>query len=384
MPRRNFKNSKSSGTSMQSLPLGECAKKYMTAIADPWNPEAEGACIPTFPSRPSQKVAVFARVTAAIGTSGFGFITVMPTLASDAPAAYVSTNLYAGTTVNTNTATTGVNAVFNNSPYPSASFNETGSGGASSVAGRIVSCGVSSEYTGTVLNMGGLYYSLVDPNHESQDTFGTNNLANQRECKIERITGNKVWLCASSQNATEVAYPDDWAPLSANVETIRSLYPYSRGQRSASVANVGAPIMTIMFTGTAGNTFEIEIVQHTEFVGLSAAAMLTPTHSDARGFEIVAMASANLQQRSISSPKSSLFSLIKKEVVDIARGLGPAAVYTGVGMVTKSPTAAAIAAHFASQVMGKPKSLGALAGPLLAMGMANRGKKSVQSSKKKR
>lgn len=66
---------------------------------------------------------------------------------------------------------------------------------------------------------------------------------------------------------------------------------YSHGNTGCPYA-IGASPMVLLITpanasSTNANVFELEYVQHAEFIGPATSALHTPTHSDARGFEIV-------------------------------------------------------------------------------------------------
>jgi len=64
--------------------LSMCAATYAAAIANPWSPDAQGACIPRHPARPSQKPMT--KCTQQISFSNqYNLIYVLPTLANDLP-----------------------------------------------------------------------------------------------------------------------------------------------------------------------------------------------------------------------------------------------------------------------------------------------------------
>jgi hypothetical protein len=183
--------------------------------------------------------------------------------------------------------------------------------GISLTGGRIVSFGASAQYTGTELDRGGLIYSLVEPGHESIADYGATEFGSYREVSIDRVTENKVWITTFGQSASEVQYPDDVATANASLDKIRKVYPYSRGQTSSTAGDqTGAAIMGFVFTGKAGNTFEVECVIHAELIGYKSQSMLTPTHSDARGFEVVQQAAGNLNNARSKNPRASLRNLL--------------------------------------------------------------------------
>jgi hypothetical protein len=270
--------------------LSECAAKYALAISSPWDARATGACVPRHPSRPSQKVRMFGRATVTVGTNGFGFVNIMPCTANNVGALHFSTSTYAGTTLGASTtiAATGTTTLdLSSGPYPSGDFDVSGMN-PPDIQARIVSVGVSIQYTGTKLNEGGLYYMLVDPNHQNLNGI---NPASFAECLVRRVTDCKEWLLISAVEERELDYYNA-APGGA-IDALSACYPYSNQKYSAADSTGGAPAC-IWITGTAGNTFEVEIVQHVEFVGKSAQAVSTETHGDSVGFEKVATAAARL------------------------------------------------------------------------------------------
>lgn len=315
--------------SRQPIALSECAQKYAIAISAPWDPRAEGACIPRHPSRPSQKVKTFARFTMTIGTGGVGFVHVIPSLAANAVNAVYTSSTYAGTTIGgVSTATTGISTYGNNSPYQLTAFSASGSG-APNIQGRVVSVGMSIQYTGTKLNEGGLYYMLVDPNHQNCNRFTSlADIGAFAEALTIRVDDSKQWLLTSSIENKELEYYN--SNTNAAITALDAVFPYSQGiEFSGPDTTLGGSPMMVAVTGTAGNTFQVEIVQHVEFVGYGCQAAVTPTHGDSRGFELVAAASARLPALRASNPRQSPLALMGSAVRDVALSLSPAAPQIG-------------------------------------------------------
>ena len=72
---------------------------------------------------------------------------------------------------------------------------------------------------------------------------------------------------------------------------IAVLYPYSGMQRANNAeSTVGAAILGFIVTGAVGNTFEVEYVQHVEYIGRNTNSFQTPSHADAQGFSNVTAA----------------------------------------------------------------------------------------------
>lgn len=313
--------------SVGPVALSHCAAKYATAIADPWNPMAQGACIPTFPSRASQKSTTFVRATVTIGVNGIGFVVVAPCLANNAPCMYTSNALYVpndAIIINTTTTSNGeVTASYNNNaPWAFASLLGTSTAGAP-VSGRIVSAGLSTQYTGTTFNQGGLSYALTSPVHSNLNNYTLTNFGAFAETSIKRIDASKNWLVAAGISAEEVQYPPRDADTDVNF--LEAIYPYSSTTAIGGglPGNNGAAIMGFLFKGLPGNTFQVEYVQHAEYIGAATSPMATPTHSDARGFEMVNTASNRIPALKATHPNASTPSLMTMALREVSNELAP-------------------------------------------------------------
>lgn len=323
------------------LGLSACVLKYATAISDPWSPDAEGVCIPTFPSRASMKITSFARFTVTIGTNGVGFAMVSPCLANDINAVWYSSATYAGTAANApsvtattiGNGTTPASAITNN-PFTSSQMTAGSETSTPSVMGRVVSVGVSVQYTGTKLNEGGLIYGLVTPNHGSTNSLNVPLLAAYREAYVQTSSSRKHWFSMAGQSNREVQYPDYGGTITN--DDIGAKYPFSNGQQlDPTQGSSGAPPFLVFMTGEVGNTFEVEIVQHSEYVGSATQASLTPSHSDATGFQVVNTAAALVQQKATQKPGAPKPSLMREAITETLRALRPVAEF-GVKLA-KSP-----------------------------------------------
>lgn len=419
--------------------ISHCAAKYALAISDPWAKDAQGACVPRHPSRPSQKITEYNRFQLTLGGSSaanatVGAIFVLPSLANDAP-----TILYADNIAQLGALPTAaqiqallpfMRVVNPNSPYSSASFTETfGPASGPSVQGRIVSSGISIQYMGSELYMGGTYSMFVSPNHDNLAAYNGSALASYDETLIERITQKKQWLVTSGIDEGELVYNLNTAIDSTGTSLVTPLvYPYSNGQtfnsstltsqwsgvlsvattsastsiqlsgvvgtvpssgsvcflNNGTAATVATP-STISYTavtqsgstatltitaGTVGtllagipfssvnaigfgtpapgcipggacmviyvqpanasssngNVFEVEYCQHVEYIGPLTSALHTPTHSDARGFEIVSTAAQRLPAARVESPQVSLPTLMFNEIRQVLHETAPVAV----------------------------------------------------------
>ena len=141
--------------------LSECAARYACAIGAPFSAGAIGACVPSFPARPSFKVHSRINGTFSIGTAGVGYIGVAPCVSNSQRCIYYTGSTFTGTTLMV--SGTGVNAITNTSnPYASGAFVPA-SQATDAMTARIISVGLRIRYTGTELNRGGIVYGLVHP-----------------------------------------------------------------------------------------------------------------------------------------------------------------------------------------------------------------------------
>lgn len=414
-----------------NMGLSDCVYKYKVAISDPWNLQADGACIPRHPTRPSQKVKLFTRVPITMTSGGKLYIAVVPCLAKDIATVYyavvgstvtlpypvfnttncISYNpgntaleftsftgsfsggiltvtalvgeIAAGSTYNMSTpaglppftvyeqlsgppmglgryrvslqstvastaytAGSRTNAADNpavsvatiNSPYTSGMFssvlNETATTG--TVSGRLVSVGASIQYTGTLLNQGGTYYMYTSPDHSNINSPAYVDLGACAEAFVERITSKKQWIMTSSISDAEMNYPDQSSQESTYAVSDSPyglVFPYSGGAAMCPGLYLGGVPIMIQANVPNAASFELEVVQHVEFVGPATQAFISPTHSDARGFELVSNASAMIPQLRTAMPNVALPSLMDKAIAMAQNALRPVAYAAGRGVV---------------------------------------------------
>jgi hypothetical protein len=339
-----FGNSKSFAAPIQRISsqkspiaLSSCALKYALAIAEPFHPNARNACLPVYPSIPSQKVTGFGRFNMVIGTAGTGFVSIHPSVANNGGAVMFTNVAYTQTSLSWVTATnvlqTGVQiGSLTNLPYTISQLDTQWSNNGASVTGRIVSVGVRISYTGTTLNESGQYYIYTDPNHNNCTVVANtlSALGNLADCDVCSVNRTPCETSIYPVTADETAYGFNavGAPLSASV------YPYSGsceqlngGSYSFNSVNMGTPVSVIAVTGVPGSTFLVEIVEHVEYTGSNTSALQTPSDADQHGFEIVSAAAARLPTLKMSSPKGTpVLTLIGSAIKEVAHMLKPIAV----------------------------------------------------------
>lgn len=321
----------------KDIMLSRCALKYALAIAKPFHPSAKGSCLPVFPSPPSQKVTAYTRFQGFVGTAGYGFISCQPALANDGVVAFVSNAAYTGTTMAplsaNNTLTVGVSVVgIGSLPYRSLQLQ--GTTGGNSVYGRIISFGIRISYVGTTFNESGSYYVLTTPGHENLLAVANTLplMGSFADCNVCSVTREVCEGAAFPISSLETQYASS---TNANSSTLPLLYPYSSAENQqnggftyldTSGNSTGSPIQGIQFQGVAGSAFLIEIIEHCEFIGSATSAVVTPTDSDQRGFEIVTAASERIPQLKLAQPHRDPLDLMKDAIYEVAAGIKPYAV----------------------------------------------------------
>jgi len=292
--------------------ISGCALKWAISIADPWSQAALRACVP-IGGRDSQKVCSYVRTSCHIGTQGFGFCLIAPTVVNNLHMMFYTHPSYTQTNVNilsaNDTFVAGVETAFNrNSPYTGNDLNTE------KCAARIVSCGLRIRYTGKEINRGGLVYLLRSQHHRSvqyydnspDGTGSPTSWGTDAHCHIE--PNDRRWhvICDHALRREEMEMD---SIIEESKEGPSSFYyPYSNGQDTfynpltnafytynGGFSNVGVPTFGALFTGTPGESLEIEYIQHSEFAGRIMQYAATGTPADPMGAEKV-MAAANHTQ----------------------------------------------------------------------------------------
>lgn len=330
-PKKNGSRRKKVSNQNGLPPVDECSAKYMLACVDPWSPEAIGACVPTIPSRPSFKHTSWKKATITIGTAGYGFAIFSPSLCNDLVCMWTTTSSYTTDTaaVSIDSPQVGTTAhVMSNLPYDSTYFVDTTAGNyIQPMKGRIVSVSASVYYTGTELDRGGRTVCYVSPDHTSVNNFTFSDTISRREASEEmsRPDRSKCMVVAHGLDPTELEYPDVGMLESADDKILKGCFPFSNdaGLSTTGIVDkyVGAPIMIIFIQGKAGNTYALDVVQHSEFIGKAADAMLSPNVVSAEGFALAQTALNDLPMMKVARPKASMRQLLRTSLVKSAKAL---------------------------------------------------------------
>ncbi len=257
--------------------VSKCAQDYARCLMNPF--DGPLACIPDYPALHSRRVRVFSRgVVGTSGTTGIGFITLSPLrgLYSDGPMGVFTTSAYAGTTIDVNSATAGVDQYFSNADYTSAQYGSA----ADQVQGRVVAAGLRIKYRGTELNRGGTIYALTEPTHDNLNGSTISALAGQADCKKFAVNGQ--W--------TNLYYK----PFSAGENQFGTTSSTSTNDTAAftnyMVFMIQAP------TPTTACEFEFEAYEVAEYTGRNVRGT-QPSHFDPTGFAAVHAVAASSNSR---------------------------------------------------------------------------------------
>ncbi len=306
--------------------LSKMASMYGRAFATPFSESVKFVGIPRNPAQPSYKVTGFLRGTGAIGTTGFGYIAIAPTVCNDRPCVYYTTSSYARSITAappsdlTIAGSKGGGATFPawaemaNLPYTSTQLNTSinVSNSQAEVGGRVVACAVRMEYTGTVLDRSGQFFAYADPqcmnvlgdNHtQANDGTGytTTTLSTKDACEIINLqikNSAELVVLPSDENM------DDY-PRASN-SAVRKTYPYCSGSSytvQTSDTGNGAATALIAVTGKAGSTFYFEVVTHVEYIGPAIPqGLLTENAADVVGFDTIKNVLVRAQRSVASQP----------------------------------------------------------------------------------
>ncbi len=249
-----------------------CLKLYARALLAPCEADA-GACVPDTFTTNSFRSRVFARGSLAAGSTGIGFICVNPRAFAQTSASVIagthSQASYAGTTIDNNDATVGVDGFASNSQITLSS---------STVQKRIVGVGLRVRYSGTELDCAGTAYALYQPSAVTLNGYNSSNMAGLQECTVTPITTQRKWITVN------------WRPVD------ESDYSFDAGVDGATATVAGTVILGIIVDGmVAGSTCYWEVVGHYEYIG--DVANKKPSEADVSVLSAVQTVAANVARR---------------------------------------------------------------------------------------
>jgi len=262
--RRTYRYTKKSNQAIQ-IDIPACSKHYIKALFDPFTTDA-GVCIPTgnFPI-PSQKVKATIKGSFILGTTGYGFIALYPSLANDTVATYeTGVTSVGGANTAASSFTNLSNSLFTRLPYTQADIETN-----KTVSGRVVAAGIRVRYAGREDARSGIWLGVEDQDHADLSLALTYNQLQQFYPNSEsaRPSGDDKWDMA-------VCYSGPTAPHM--IEFVNVCYPIQPTEQTT--VNPPSPIV-IYCQGLAGDPIEFEASIHCEYIGRSVESK-TPSHAD--------------------------------------------------------------------------------------------------------
>lgn len=305
-----------------------CLKKWFTCLTEPFSANSSGACIPSGANVPSARNFGYARFDALVGVEGMGFVAISPTACNDGTTFFLTNGAYTSNAVlildAVNHLSSGVESysIMNNRFRASAFTSPSAANPGASQ--RIVGGGVRCMYTGTNLNLSGLYYCYTTPSHQSAIEINGNGvtsatLGGMQECIIKPVTRQPQEFPLYPVREGELDYPEP------NSQTFELLYPWAPGVvfnngftwTNGTGIQCGTPTTLIMFTGEPGETFHFEIGIHFETVGPNTEGMRIAADSDPVGVDRM-MAALSCAQVTAASSESSFGSALRKEFTRVS------------------------------------------------------------------
>lgn len=281
------------------MALSHCAQKYARAIADPFNPASVGACVPVYPAPPSYKVTSHQRVfTVTVGTMGIGCFRFNP-------CPYNNRHCFAGTTSAFDGTALEDYAI--GAEWVAAGYNTLPFSTSDSVQARVVSASARVTYTGTALDLSGMFVSMVDPDHEPLSN-GLN-LTSASSLPYARVENTKRRMTNLSPVFGIKPHETDY---------ISTQFPLSTYSGTDAVAGINAAPCAFLVSGVPGTTFNVELILHVEYVGRPAVAGLTKSHTDSRGFEMVQQAGSQLASY-LASSASAAWPTMRRLLIEAGR-----------------------------------------------------------------
>jgi hypothetical protein len=231
--------------------LDACLVKYSIALINPFDENAIGACVPSFPSFPSMKIRSFARFTTHVGSTGVGWAIAKGDCANNVSTVHYTDTGYLGTesTAITTGGGTGLFDAVTNNSYSTTEF------GKDLLQQRLVSLGLRIRYVGTELNRSGRVSMVEHPTHDSWNAIS--------------VIGVKQFDNATSNDFGRSWHMVTWQPINA----IEMQY----NDTASSPYDSGAYPLVIAYTGVAGQAVEVEVMLHHELTGRTARAKTTNT-----------------------------------------------------------------------------------------------------------
>lgn len=266
--------------------------EYLQSLCDPVGKRNVGLPSSDNSTYTSLKQHVFGKGTLAVGTAGFGFISLSPGSAvGNGVCGTYSDATFAGTSISAVGA--GSIGLTSNSMFAPADF------GPDPLAQfRVVSALLRVRYSGTELNRGGTVYQLQQPRHQP-------------------MTGETAASVAAYQQAAKYAVSREWSnvvycPLNTSWTASTTAGTYTNN------------FMSILMESAPGNTFDYEFFVNFEITGRNVRGQ-TACVNDPVGYGAIAAAMAEQGGNYKGSPakmENTIFSRVKSFLVSASTWIG--------------------------------------------------------------
>lgn len=247
-----------------TVDIPECITHYGMALVNPFDCPA-GVCLPcgNIPI-PTQKFKTYRRGAFALGTTGVGFIRLVPGLSNDTAYIFASSATSVGTQATAFSAFTNVsNLTIPQNPFTTASFDATR-------AARIVGVGLRIKYIGPIQNTNGVICGLEEPNHQELSGNTFDGVAAHPNSEIQFAANFGKTGCSDLYGGWDYGINYSGPVNVTDFELI-----------SSTERPLGATsFLCIPISGVAGDKYEFEVVQHFEMAGVGIVSK-TKSHVDA-------------------------------------------------------------------------------------------------------
>lgn len=259
-PRRKGNTArKTKSNNLLTSKISLCAARYASALLDPENTPV-GACVPWGFPTPSQKGKGYTSGRMALGTTGYGFVTMQRNMSNDGTAvSYTTATSVGGAGTSLGAFTNLGTSTYANLPYPAASFGAN----SGSVRGRSVAQILKVRYAGTEANRNGTVYMYEDAQHADLSGRSPAGITGSGIRSSERPRMDGSWhTVLLSGPATEVEAEFGTSSL------------------------LGSAYCCAVIVGTAGDIYDFESFHVVEFASANIQG-LGPAETDVEGYSLV-------------------------------------------------------------------------------------------------
>lgn len=334
---------------VQALQLGKCSLKLLKLIKDPFS--ARDICMAASQSPPSFKVRCYHTVNLSVNANGYQYLYMSPTTANDAPCIFYLQNAANGDAYDGGVPSFSQDADANtaqnvtsdgtipNIPYPVSAF-DVSSTRESALIGRVVALSIRIRYTGTELNKSGKILAYASPNNNRIDRFNLDTIQGLQGCIKTPTTREWVQVTEIASQSNTMRYPgyDDSIQSGGGGATPYGtkngyIYPWADSSNTMKYIggaggenDYGAPTIMVAVVGAVeGESFEVQVCQHIEYIGATVGALVTHSDTDERGRDTVVTALTDMYA-SLTGNKFTVKDMahrLKPSLIRVAQAAAP-------------------------------------------------------------